>query len=147
MFRKAHELLAFLLLMKSLCCWHPCWRKQRCLASLMFLSVLLLKMFLLLYIPGVPVDECFPAVASLPTVVGVPAVSGVLAVACLQLLLFLRSRKSDMLHYRHNNYRTDKMFCNRTIGIIDHRINVSIYLSDSYPAFFLLIATTSNKNF
>ena len=73
------------------------------------------------------------------TVVGVPALSGVLAVAgahlilaSLLLMLFLRSRKSDMLHYRYNNYRTDKMFCNRTIGIIDHRINVSIYRTITY---------------
>ncbi len=80
MFRKAHELLAFLLLMKSLCCWNPCWRK---LSVPAWCSVcpLLLKMFLLLYVSGVPVNECFPAVASLPTVVGVPAVSGVLPVA------------------------------------------------------------------
>ena len=27
------------------------------------------------------------------------------------------------------------------------RVYVGIWLSDSYPAFFLLIATTSNKNF
>jgi hypothetical protein len=63
-------------------------------------------------------------------------------------MLFLLSRPKVGIEFQEGQVSSQiSWYLAKYIGSVVILIKITVLLSDSYPAFFLPIATTSNKNF